>query len=151
MKTISKINPCTRKFEKLWNHIASEMKETWSSFFPNLITSLNIYMTLPVINHDLERNFSKWSNNKKTNFICQTKKRLNHLSIPFSKMLFSNHYHLKVLVTQSCPTLCHPMDCIAHQTPLSVGFPRQEYWSGLLFPFPIIIWRSYQSIYSQKM
>ena len=23
---------------------------------------------------------------------------------------------------------------IAHQTPLSMGFPRQEYWSG--FPFP---------------
>ena len=23
---------------------------------------------------------------------------------------------------------------IAHQAPLSVGFPRQEYWSGLLFP-----------------
>ena len=23
---------------------------------------------------------------------------------------------------------------VAHQAPLSVGFPRQEYWSGLLFP-----------------
>ena len=25
---------------------------------------------------------------------------------------------------------------IAHQAPLSMGFPRQEYWSGLLFPPP---------------
>ena len=25
---------------------------------------------------------------------------------------------------------------IAHQTPLSMGFPRQEYWSGLPFPSP---------------
>ena len=24
----------------------------------------------------------------------------------------------------------------AHQTPLSVGFPRQEYWHGLPFPYP---------------
>jgi len=24
---------------------------------------------------------------------------------------------------------------MAHQVPLSVGFPRQEYWSGLPFPF----------------
>jgi len=24
---------------------------------------------------------------------------------------------------------------VAHQAPLSVGFPRQEYWSGLPFPF----------------
>ena len=25
---------------------------------------------------------------------------------------------------------------IAHQAPLSMEFPRQEYWSGLLFPAP---------------
>ena len=25
---------------------------------------------------------------------------------------------------------------IALQAPLSMGFPRQEYWSGLPFPFP---------------
>ena len=28
------------------------------------------------------------------------------------------------------------MDCMVHQAPLSMGFPRQEYWSGLLFPSP---------------
>ena len=27
--------------------------------------------------------------------------------------------------------LCHPMDYIAFQAPLSMGFPKQEYWSGL--------------------
>ena len=26
---------------------------------------------------------------------------------------------------------------VAHQAPLSMGFLRQEYWSGLLFPSPI--------------
>ena len=25
---------------------------------------------------------------------------------------------------------------VAHQAPLSIAFPRQEYWSGLPFPFP---------------
>ena len=25
---------------------------------------------------------------------------------------------------------------VAYQAPLSMGFPRQEYWSGLPFPFP---------------
>ena len=25
---------------------------------------------------------------------------------------------------------------VAHQAPLSMGFSRQEYWSGLPFPFP---------------
>ena len=29
---------------------------------------------------------------------------------------------------------------LAHQAPVSVGFPRQEYWSGLPFPSPIYIY-----------
>ena len=38
-----------------------------------------------------------------------------------------------MLVIQSCLTLCDPWT-IAHQAPLSKGFSRQEYWSGLPFP-----------------
>ena len=34
------------------------------------------------------------------------------------------------LVTKSCPTLETPWT-IARQDPLSIRFPRQEYWSGL--------------------
>ena len=37
------------------------------------------------------------------------------------------------LSAKSCPTLCPTVTC---QTPLSMGFPRQEYWSGLPFPSP---------------
>ena len=32
--------------------------------------------------------------------------------------------------------LCDPHGLVAHQVPLSMGFPRQEYWSGLTFPPP---------------
>ena len=38
------------------------------------------------------------------------------------------------LVTQSCPTLNATPWTIAHQAPLSMGFFRQEYWSGLPCP-----------------
>ena len=34
-----------------------------------------------------------------------------------------------MLVAQSCLTLC----TVASQAPLFMGFPRQEYWSGLPF------------------
>ena len=37
---------------------------------------------------------------------------------------------VKVLVVQSCLTLCN-LWTVAHQAPLSMGFPRQGYWSGL--------------------
>ena len=32
--------------------------------------------------------------------------------------------------------LCATPWAVAHQAPLSIGFSRQEYWSGLPFPFP---------------
>ena len=41
---------------------------------------------------------------------------------------------VKVLVAQSCLTLCDPVD--SRQAPLSLGFSRQESWSGLPFPPP---------------
>ena len=39
------------------------------------------------------------------------------------------------LVTKSCLTLATPWT-LALQAPLSMGFSRQEYWSGLPFPSP---------------
>ena len=39
------------------------------------------------------------------------------------------------LITKLCPTLGIPRTA-ACQAPLSMGFPRQEYWSGLAFPSP---------------
>ena len=37
-------------------------------------------------------------------------------------------------VPQSCLTLWDPIDSSLQQVPLSIGFSRQEYWSGLTFP-----------------
>ena len=39
------------------------------------------------------------------------------------------------LVTKTCSTLAIPWT-VACQVPLSMGFSRQEYWSGLPFPSP---------------
>ena len=36
-------------------------------------------------------------------------------------------------VIQSCPTLSDPMDC-SPPGPPSMGFSRQEYWSGVPLP-----------------
>ena len=41
------------------------------------------------------------------------------------------------LVTKLCLTLAAPWT-VAHQASLSMGSPRQEYWSGLPFPSPWI-------------
>ena len=42
---------------------------------------------------------------------------------------------LSVLVIQSCPTLCDPIDCSPPGSSV-LRFSRQGYWSGLPFPSP---------------
>ena len=39
------------------------------------------------------------------------------------------------LVAKSCPTLAAPWT-VARQAPLSMGFSRKEYWTGLPCPSP---------------
>ena len=47
----------------------------------------------------------------------------------------SRIYSVYAKLLQLCPTLCNPMD-VACQTPVSMGFSTQEYWSGLSCPPP---------------
>ena len=39
------------------------------------------------------------------------------------------------LVAKLCLTLATPWT-VAHKAPVSMGFPRQEYWSGVPLPSP---------------
>ena len=41
------------------------------------------------------------------------------------------------LITQSYPTLCNPVDCSPPGSSVQ-GYSRQEYWSGLSFPSPLL-------------
>ena len=51
---------------------------------------------------------------------------------------FTNLLCLNAKSLQLCPTLCDPMDC-SPPAPLSMGFPRQGYWSGLPCPLPGVL------------
>ena len=44
---------------------------------------------------------------------------------------------LLLLSRFSCVRLCATPQTAAHQAPLSLGFSRQEHWSGLPFPSPM--------------
>ena len=52
------------------------------------------------------------------------------MNITFEVMIVSSSY-----VVKSCPTFATPWT-VACQAPLSMGFFRQEYWSGLPFSSP---------------
>ena len=51
-------------------------------------------------------------------------------------MIITNFWWLVVLVAKACPTLATPWTVVL-QAPLSMGFSKQEYWSGLPFPSPV--------------
>ena len=61
----------------------------------------------------------------------------NHIS---DKELVNNIEWIFVLVLShfSYVRLCATLWTVAHQAPLSMGFYRQEYWSGLPCPPPVI-------------
>ena len=67
-------------------------------------------------------------------FQCHSPKSSHPLLLPQSPKLSCACVCYKLL--QSYLTLCDPMDCIARQAPLSMGFSRQEYWSGVPCPPP---------------
>ena len=46
--------------------------------------------------------------------------------------------HFTVYLLSPVQLFFDPLDYVVHQAPLSMGIPRQEYWSGLTFPFPIL-------------
>ena len=63
-----------------------------------------------------------------------------HRTVEAKELLSSGSIYVEktkgdVIVTQSCVKLCDPWT-VAHQAPLSLGFPRWEYWSGLSVPSP---------------
>ena len=69
--------------------------------------------------------------------------RLHHL---LHEMRVTEYSHIKLLwgLNKLCGTLSRfsrvPLSetswTVTHQAALSMGFPRQEYWSGMLFPSP---------------
>ena len=65
-----------------------------------------------------------------------------HLTYSFSIFLdaadcMAWHILLLLLSCFSCVRLCATPYTAAHQAPPSLGFSRQEYWSGLPFPSPM--------------
>ena len=74
--------------------------------------------------------------------VAQTVKNLPAMFDPWIGKIKYNIYtpwaglHACLLSRFSRVRLFQTLWTVAHQAPLSMGFPRQEYWSGLPLPFP---------------
>ena len=63
--------------------------------------------------------------------------RIQYLPVRRNQVWFSKNEKVKVLVFQSCPTLCNPMDYSPPGS--SVHGILQAYWSQLSFPSPGVL------------
>ena len=87
-------------------------------------------------------NFPKGKN--KTKLVFNLTSLLQLIRIPFIFILSTVQFHyihphchyssLHAMCVLCCVRLFMTPRTIARQAPLSMGFPRQEYWSGLIFP-----------------
>ena len=62
-------------------------------------------------------------------------KRLLFWYLGVQEFLCKNH-SAAAKSLQLCPTLCDPIDGLLPGSP-SLGFSRQEHWSGMPFPSPV--------------
>ena len=116
---------------KLWLTI-NKMKRPgteWEKLFANDVIDegliSKIYKQLIQINNKQTKTIEKWAKDFNRHF---SKEDSRHMKRCLTSLIININV---MLVTQSCPTLCNSMDCVARQAPLSRGFSRQENWSGL--------------------
>ena len=92
--------------------------------------SFSICKSINVIYH-----INKLKNKNHIIISIDTEKTSGKIKYPFiiKNSLKSEHRGNMCMRAQSCPALCDSMECkLPH--PLSMGFSRQEYWSGVPLP-----------------
>ena len=89
-------------------------------------------------------NFSNYSQLWRIIFLARTLPFLKPhlLSWMDESHIYILYYWLLLLLSRfSCIWLCATPQTAAHQAPPSLGFSRQEHWSGLPFPSPTYYWQ----------
>ena len=131
------------KAQSVLSHVVSALYSTfscwwlflnhWLSILVHHTISLNHSTTLPYVFQVLSQSCTHSSLQAPALGICIF--LLSSPSHPNSLHFFHRWWWFGGLVTKSCPTLATPWT-VACQALLSMGFSRQEHWSGLPFPSP---------------
>ena len=101
----------------------------------NLYTSQFLYYILQLILFSV---FKLLEKQELSEYPCLNSERTGHTVIDFSiyKFFTSKWLDGSMLSCFCCARLCETPWTIAYQAPLSMRFPRQEFWNRLLCPFP---------------
>ena len=113
--------PCKNDTEERTLSKAHKEPEFWFCFSDELDIQSSSVSSVSKLRTENYRMVEPWDVYKEAYFI-----RSDHIICV---------YESKSEVSQSCPTLCNPMDCSLLSSPI-MGFSGQGYWSGLPFPSP---------------
>ena len=69
-------------------------------------------------------------------FLHGFRRRLDRFRLHSGSMTLTSQTLSLFFSRQPCPALFSALRTVTHQASLSLGFPRQEYWSGFPFPSP---------------
>ena len=109
------------------------------------VKAILIQVIISLINLLIKQNLSEWRDFPSLHYLLRSTCSVSTSSLhPYFKrrnvplsLNISNHpLKEKLSVAQLCLTLCDPMYYTACESPLSMEFSGQEYWSELSFPFP---------------
>ena len=120
-------------FTLWWNEANKNIVSAFKTFRENICISITLYSVNTLLLLLLLSCFSRVR-------LCATPQTAAHQAPPSKNTGVSCHFLLQSMkvkseseVVQSCPTLSDPMTT-AYQAVPSMGFFRQEYWSGLPLP-----------------
>ena len=97
------------------------------------VTVPNIYLVAECTSLKETTQIKFWQRIAKVSAFWNVTKFLleRNLMIPVISFVKNVYFCGCTQVTQLCPAICSPVDC---RPPGFFGFPRQEFWSGLLYP-----------------
>ena len=117
--------PSTEEWIKMWYKYTVEF---YSAIIRNELPFAATYLKTKNATNELIYNIQiGWDFKNKLMITKGREGYIRSLGLTYTHLLFSS---------KLCPALFVTPWTIAHTAPLSLGFPRQEYWSGLPFPSP---------------
>ena len=120
----------------LWSHKESDTTERLST--AQHIKKINYFETKTKPNTSGDQKYQAILKSKQRSwFVTKTELNLGVKRSQFERSWLCLQLLLLLLSRFSCVRLCATPETAAHQASPSLGFSRQEHWSGLPFPFPM--------------
>ena len=129
------MNTDTHRSKKMWRNPGNQWSTTSQGNMPGIDPCLEFLRRNQPCSH-LDFDLCSLQNYEKINLVCLNHSVCSTLSCKPSKQVYWLVVKVKVLITQSCLTLCDPRDCSPPGSSVHRIFPGKNTGVGCYFPPP---------------